>query len=289
MSLKFIVGWDGSTAAAAAADWCARFARGDEVRLVHVTDNGSDATTFVAGSETAAARIRLMDDADRVRRGHPDLVVTSELIEGNVVERLTALTGRDTLVVVGSAKREPGQHASRWSVGTRIAASAHGAVAVIPEGHDAAAAGVVAGFDRSDASRRALDVAATLADRVNLPLRLVCVWQKPLPARGAPLLSGKYLETVEAMYLPFLDEAKEEVSKRHPRLAIETELISGDTVGVLQNASRLAGLIVVGSHGYHGITRMLLGSVSHSLLLGLSGPTVVVGRESSADAIDDIR
>jgi nucleotide-binding universal stress UspA family protein len=45
---------------------------------------------------------------------------------------------------------------------------------------------------------------------------------------------------------------------------------------VLQQVSQSRRLLVVGNHGRRRIARFLLGSVSHAVVLAVTGPTVVV-------------
>ncbi len=66
------------------------------------------------------------------------------------------------------------------------------------------------------------------------------------------------------------------VAAKHPSLVIEKEVVPGDPVLALVEAAGRAKMVVVGSRGRGAIARLLLGSVSHGVLVHLEGPTVVI-------------
>jgi nucleotide-binding universal stress UspA family protein len=53
-------------------------------------------------------------------------------------------------------------------------------------------------------------------------------------------------------------------------------VVQGTADEVLAEASRSAGLVVVGSRGHGGFAGMMLGSVGHSVLRKASSPVAVV-------------
>ena len=74
----------------------------------------------------------------------------------------------------------------------------------------------------------------------------------------------------------------ERLRSEHPRLRVDASVREGPAAGVLAEASRAAGAVVVGSRGRGGFRGLLLGSTSHDLLHSASCP-VVVHRPSGAD------
>jgi len=66
-------------------------------------------------------------------------------------------------------------------------------------------------------------------------------------------------------------------SAARPGLEVRGTLVHGPPQPALLEASRPAALLVVGNHGLRGFERLLLGSVSHSMVLNIVSPMVVVG------------
>lgn len=114
-----VVATDGSSAATEAVDWAAREAASRQEPLLIFTAcppvevapssaDESDATSMMS-SVLDAARARskefheiVLNDADRVRKNHPDLVVTTEVFEGDPRRALELYEHLASLVVLGS-------------------------------------------------------------------------------------------------------------------------------------------------------------------------------------------
>jgi len=73
-----------------------------------------------------------------------------------------------------------------------------------------------------------------------------------------------------------LSEAAAGLAEEYPDLEVGLELSGVLPVDALLNASLNARLLVVGTHGRHGVAKVWLGSVSHELLLAMPCPVVVV-------------
>jgi nucleotide-binding universal stress UspA family protein len=153
-----IVGWDGSTGAQRALDWAMTRLNKSTLVLVRVADSAVE--TFAANSPAASARIALMDEAERIRKAHPEVDVSSEFVSGNPVDELARLSNEKTLVVVGTDRQRGGRIRYGWSVGAKLAATAHGPVAIVPASHDVQRRGIVVGIDGSPASDAAVEFAA---------------------------------------------------------------------------------------------------------------------------------
>jgi nucleotide-binding universal stress UspA family protein len=59
-------------------------------------------------------------------------------------------------------------------------------------------------------------------------------------------------------------------------VVVETQVVLAAPSAALVTAGKEAALLVVGSHGRHGIGRFLLGSVSHDVILGAQCPVLVL-------------
>ncbi|GAC1383737.1 MAG: universal stress protein [Marmoricola sp.] len=92
-----VVATDGSTFADAAIDWAATEAVSRQEPLVIITARPPDEPP-----EDEAPRKMLQTAAERVRSGHPDLVVTTEIFSGDPRRALELYESVATLMVVGS-------------------------------------------------------------------------------------------------------------------------------------------------------------------------------------------
>lgn len=289
MTEKTIVAWDGSAPAGAALDWAVRLFAGGEFVIVRVLDESIGITDFfVADSAAEAAQNALEGAAERLRAAHPDIAVETEFVRGDPIGELRRLSGAGRLIVVGTHRREGSKLRFEWSVGARLAASARGPVAIIPEDYGAARAGVVVGVDGSAASDAAVSFAARHAHRTRQPLRVMHAWQEPVLWQGPDIPDGgppseEFLRSLEEVHQQILDEAVGVVADAWPDVQAQGRLAHGPAQSALLEAARGAELLVVGNHGVRGVERLLLGSVSHSMVLNIVSPTIVVsaGRGNS--------
>ena len=274
---QMVVAWDGSEPARAALEWSLARAVGSDLTLVRVLDRTvSTAEYFTEESTTVRAREVLNDDAARVSAQHPTLTVHADLRSGDPIAELRALSGSDTLVVVGTHRRRGSTLRYEWSLGARLAGSAHGPVAIIPESDNKHHTGIVVGVDGSAASNAAVDYAAAEADRTGQELQAIHAWQEPLVWRDTTEPDARFLETLENSHRRILDESLLAVSRRYPTLVLHPTLVRGPAQSVLLDAARGATLLVVGDHGFKRASKLLLGSVSHSIVLNIQSPLVVI-------------
>lgn len=270
---RIVVGMDGSPASERAMEWAAALAAQTRVMLVHVErDRESGSEYLSATSERAGARVRLMDEADRIRTAHPGIDVVTSTEQGPVVDVLRTFVRPGTLVVVG---RDPGR-AGRWSAGVRLAGMhSGGALAVVPDQSVGAAdLGVVAGIDGSFLSHEVVRVAADLADTTRQPLTLLHAWTAPkMWEQDLAGFAGEFAE-YEQMHRDTLAETID-VGVDYGAMP-NGRLVHGLPVDELLEASEHASALVVGSHSGSAVARFLLGSVSHELLLRAQIPVLVV-------------
>lgn len=271
---RTVVGWDGSDGAEGALDWALGRPDAEKLVLVHVDNDVALQETFAANSPAAAARIDLMEKADRLRQEHPDKTIHSELVQGDIATALAAFSGPSTLVAVGTRNSTLRKARRSWSVGAKVAGTAGGPVAVIPRSNSRDARSIVVGVD--DPEEAALLFAAEEARRTRAPLRPVRAWE------GAPLSAGEsesdpaYLESLAAMYRDLVTDALAGIRERFPDIVVEPVIKRGEPAEVLLDVAKGAGMLVVGNHGFRGIKRFFLGSVSQTVVLSAGVPTVVV-------------
>lgn len=122
----------------------------------------------------------------------------------------------------------------------------------------------VVGVDGSVAAFRALDAAASEAERRATALEIVCCVN----------------DLAEAT--PVLRSASDRVKERHPDLILRASAVVGDPVQVLAERSRGAALTVVGARASVGTGGLLPHAVGQRLAVRAHGPLLVArGREPS--------
>jgi nucleotide-binding universal stress UspA family protein len=286
-----IAATDGRGAAAAAADWAAARAvtSGGGLLLVRVVEATRHDTDADIERLLAAARPAVQAEADRLRAARPGLDVVVEVVAGDPGEVLRALSSPTAVLVLG-ADAHDGRGAS---LRERLVSTALGPVAVVPErradGYERH--GIVVGVDGTDSSLSALAFAADEAMRWGEPLEAVNAWLDvltppqlgfmtvaPVPRTGSTALREADTQTtlLRSRHQALLHEAVSTVLRTHPGLVVTERVVQGEASRVLQQVSQSRRLLVVGNHGRRRIARFLLGSVSHAVVLAVTGPTVVV-------------
>ena len=128
---------------------------------------------------------------------------------------------------------------------------------------------IVVGLDGSDVSETALRAGAELARSLGLPLHLVRVADLAVVPWGANEAAGAYAELSSEMTREKEEAARylESVARplRDEGLALTTEVRSGFAARELANAVTPEDLLIVASHGRHGLQRLLLGSVAEEV------------------------
>ena len=141
--------------------------------------------------------------------------------------------------------------------------------------------GIIVGVDGSDHSYRALVWAMHEAPQHNARLTVMTVC--PSPARpatmtlwGLPTLpeGGFNSEHARRAVQEAVDKAAREISGTAPEVIVS--VATGQPAEELVTASRDADLMVVGSRGTGGFTRLLLGSVSSQVVHHAACPVVVI-------------
>ncbi|MCY7325876.1 MAG: universal stress protein [Microbacteriaceae bacterium] len=280
---RTIVGVDGSAKSNVALEWALgreRFRRGSIV-LVRIVDDTIMAGDYLVTERTIdAARDALSSQLTDVRRRHPGLTIGSELVQGDPSTELARFSEATSLLVVGTRKRTGSRLRYAWSVGTRLATKAKGPVAIIPEGEVSTSADVVVAVDGSVGSITAVQFAAAEAAHAGGVLRAIHAWQAPLAWQDAYAPEDDFLTSLEESHRQLLEDALVTVTARYPELTIDRQLVHGTPAWALLDAAREAGLLVVGNHGLSGVSRFLLGSVSHTVVLNIVSPTIVVRHDT---------
>jgi nucleotide-binding universal stress UspA family protein len=138
--------------------------------------------------------------------------------------------------------------------------------------------GIVVGIDGSAHSHRALDWAVKEAALRHTPLTVVTVYRTVVGYGGGAVdypgdqaLSGQTRKAAEEATAKTLAEAGDQRPEQ-----VTVEAVSGIPAEELVHASKDADMIVVGSRGTGGFSRLLLGSVSSQVAHHAHCPVVVI-------------
>ncbi|WP_219517784.1 universal stress protein [Nonomuraea ceibae] len=274
MSNMIVVGVDGWKSSYAALDWAADDAarRGLGVRIVHVREPWAVEHPLNAASdqqtltEWCEALVRVA--AERVQVRQPGLAVATSVVTGAVAERLRDASRDADTVVLGS--RGLGRLAGRalGSVGLALAGRVSGPVVIVREVAPVAFDEVVAGFDGSAGAEAALAYALAQAQIRGARLRVIYAVQAPHPGGHRSTPAGPTAQEVAERLAPW--------RQKYPDVELTETVVAGAPPVILARASRQADLVVVGSRGLGALASVVLGSVSHGLLLRAHCPVVVI-------------
>lgn len=135
----------------------------------------------------------------------------------------------------------------------------------------------VVACDGSDPSLRALRRVLPLAEVAGAVLDLVHVIEEP-PVSPFVQWAGLDADYVRGLLEEQAGKAREATLAvtREAGVGAEFRILRGRPVQELLNAAQDADLLVLGTHGYRGMDRMLLGSVAETLLRRAEVPLLVV-------------
>lgn len=279
MSETILVGIDGTESSRAALRWGVRRAAaiGAEVDLVHVIDDEW---------ETIGARMLedLDDDAQHLvereaeyaRAVVPHVVVHTRLLHGNPMRELIAASDGADMVVVGTHKTGFINGKVFGSRSLLLAAAAKTPVAIIPQTSQRDGRGIVAGVDDSAACRLAIRLAAQEAERARETLTLLRAFTVPNLPEGNDSERRKLVQHCEARTAAELSDAAALACSMAHDIEVRTRSVRRAAAEALVDAAAAAALLFIGSSRRDDADQLTVGSVSHDVLINLTGPTIVV-------------
>lgn len=283
MSEKFLIGVDGSDHSKRALAWGLEraTARGASVELLHVADVSflSESVAFLSEAQKVSEQM-LEQQTEYARSLGYEGEITGRAIVGHQIAEVEEASRSADLLILGA---HTGSKFAGSFFGTRavkIAAVAHCPVAVIPAEHETIpGGGVVVGVDGSESSKKAIAYAAEVASFRGVPLIAVYAWMPPL----TPGLEYLWSEELVSSQRDAAEEAiaigTAGLAERYPDLVVQREIVQAPPVAAIVQMAEGADLAVVGSRGRGGLTRLLLGSVSHGVLQALPCPVIVTRAE----------
>lgn len=276
MNERVLLAIDGGPASEAALAWAVERARSMDITV--------DITCVM---ENTWAETYRHDYADLLmvweRRAHeavPDTRVTTSLRRGNPAHALIAASRTADILIIGSNVAGTVTGILHGTVPLQVAGRSRCTTVVVPAAWSASegGSGVVVGWADDGTADNALAFAAEEAVRREEPLTIVHAWHVP-PAIG---LSGDPLRErfgdLETTERDALSQVAAEVRRTHPNLTVREHLDSGSASVALVSEGRRAGLVVVGAHGRGALGGLILGSVSHDVLMNMPAPVAVVPR-----------
>lgn len=278
MNRMIVVGIDDSPAGETALEWA--MARAEKVKspvtLMHTVYETWLADGYgYYDSILDAEKMLLADAGARAALLAPTVQTNTELRTGSAPRVLSELSKNADLVVVGTDRKSRLEGELFGSVSLQIAALSTCPVAVIPTLPESVRSGVYVGVDGSADSVTAVAFAAAEADRTGQ--ELFALYAVHLPnrrvLRSIPVDSVTERMEEERVVLA---ESVAGLTERHPDLVVHQVLETDESPArALVAAAQHAQLLVVGSRGRGSLQRLLMGSVSHEVLLHISCPTIV--------------
>ncbi|MFJ3981831.1 universal stress protein [Streptomyces fungicidicus] len=287
MTRPITAGIDGTGESLAALAWAAREAvrRGLPLRVVHAwrfeahdaVDTGDRATQeqWVRSSVEEAVRA--------VAGRHPELAVTTDVLEGDAVETLTGAAADAEMLVLGSRGHGRIVGFLVGSVGQQVIVDAERPVVFVRAGDQASneVAGheiVVGQQGEPEDSAAALGLAFETAARRGAAVRAVRAWTLPpvfaySPASLQLLDEAGGLEPYEQKALA---AALAPWRERYPDVHVIEHVEMGSAGQVLLSVAGTAQLMVVGRRAHRTAVGARIGSVAYGVLHHADCPVAVV-------------
>jgi nucleotide-binding universal stress UspA family protein len=193
---------------------------------------------------------------------------------------LEDLAASADLLVIGRG------HQSRVGLGGRAGHLIHNTVtptAVVPASDFGSVEQVVVGVDGSEMSVRAAVWAHDQADVLGVPLKAVYAWTDPYDEmRWWGEEDRQTRDALVAAADRTLTSVAGALHRERPASSVDmsTMWVEHEPVVGLLDIARDGSVLVVGSHGYGGVGRLVLGSVALSLVTHATVPIVVVRPEA---------
>lgn len=276
---RIVVGVDASDNALDAAVWAACQAADLHVPvlLVHALDLAATSVYADAVGMTKARRedgaMLLGRVASTLRERVPGVPVDAELSDATAPETLIALSGKSDLVVTGTRGHGGFAGLLLGSVSLKLAAHAHGPVAVVRgEQRDEPYNEVVLGVE-SDQAEAPIRFAFQTAAALGATLTVVRAWWPHTAYGGYSLEDTDVTERHQAAQAEVLIKGLRE---EYPHVRVSISAMRGNVVPMLIEASHGARLLVIGAHRRRGPLSIGAGYIVQGLLSHSPTPVAVV-------------
>ncbi|MEP6843007.1 MAG: universal stress protein [Pseudolysinimonas sp.] len=266
MSLRYIVGVDGSRPSRSALQWAIDRARHDPAPmvLVHVDEPAVSSAGHPYKQGAAGYGAELLADAvGQVIAAAPEIPVTVALLTGSVPLALAGFVGVHDLLVIGTGKTGFLHGRVLGSRSVQIAIAVACTVSVVPEVDLRFRRGVVAGIDRIETSASVARLAAHEAKARGEELLLL----QAVPASATRLSASERAGLA-------LTGATERARAECPDLVIRSRVATRQPAEALLDSARDKVLLVLGPGSLDPL-RSPIGSVLHDVLLNANAPVLI--------------
>jgi nucleotide-binding universal stress UspA family protein len=287
--MKLLLAVDGSDNSYEAVRALKYLARAEELHLVHVLDVPSPAYPMmmpeVAQELYETVERNMRDDGTRLLDRIVALLpldagpVTKHLVVGSPVDQIVALAEQQkiNLILLGARGLGPIKERLVGSVSHRVLTFGPGAKLIL-SGPLKTLHHILLPLQGSYDADHAISFLQQKPFRTPPTITLFTVLPHTRPPWPVDAVSAEHMETHSlGKAKDFLDEIAAKLKSYGYQTRVATTL--GTPVqGILQEAKALnPDLILAGSRGRRGLTRMVLGSVSHALLHQGTYPLVIFG------------
>ena len=284
-----VVAVDGSPASNAAVVWAARDAAMRNLPLTVVHAVVTPTATWPPVAYPESLEVRLEDEgkkaimhaikiAEEAVPADRKVAIGRELVFSTPALALIKMSDEAELIVMGTAGRGFLARGVLGSVSSTVVRQANCPVAVIhEEGRPEPHAPVLVGVDGSPASELATAIAFDEASRRGVDLVALHAWSDIAVTSELPEMDWSSAEEAAQRSLA---ESLAGWQERYPDVTVHRLVVRDRPARQLVEHAKSAQLVVVGSHGRGGLTGMVLGSVSNSILHSVRIP-VIVARPSS--------
>lgn len=279
MSKAIVVGINGSTGSDAALTWALQRAARDKLPVIalHAVDDRWMSPDFQYHELIRESGMELLEKA-KASAGEqtPGVEVDIQLRHGSGGSVLRDVSKEAAMIVVGGHEKHHLDGGPVTDRALQVVSASDCPVAVIPAKPGTGAKGVVVGVDGSEESLQAVAVAAAEADLGGDELTVVLAFKTPARWVEKQLPSSGLAESMVEENRIVLAESVAGLGDKYPDLVVHQRLET-DTqpAKALVDAAADARLLVIGSRGRGGLSRTVLGSTAHAVLVNVPCPTVV--------------
>ena len=287
---RIVVGTDGSLRADKAVAWAANRAAARNLPLLillvvpELPLPGRTAAAAAINQGThyvddflAESQQKVEAVAERLRAEYPGVEIEARVVQGHDSSILAEASKDAAQVVVGArGQNAPLSVKLLGGVSDAVTSHAHGPVAVISDFAEENPNGpVVVGVDDSAPARAAARIAFDAAQVRGVPVIAVNAWDfGPYDAFNAEIWDHS-MQQINTSLTDLVNEVLAPLREEFPNVEVEVRIVRGRPENAIVDASKGAGLVVVGSRGRGGFKGLMLGSTSKHVLRESHAPVIV--------------
>lgn len=280
--MKILVGIDGTERGERALEWAARYGAREcaALTLIAVVDPAA-ARAYGIDKQTGDAAIEgvLQEAKGRVLAKYPATEVDAMISVGKVVDCLVDAAEGCDMIVMGSHHGASVGETVGGAKGLRVSVSVGIPTAIIPCDWEQGSSNhrIVVGVGPDESSINAIKFAVREAITDGEQLDLVSGWGLPAILTKPAEAMGGGLDPVGEQYQRNLEQLAAELRAENEELDVVAHAVEGSSpTRAILNYAKDSKLLVLGTHSRSTLGRTLFGSVTHSVLLNLCVPTVIV-------------